>query len=151
MTEEAKKQARAGVVVGMGALTGETKPRPRFDIDVMMQLQPETFSLFLIAMARMQNDTSLLGWFSISGIHGLPSSLWDDVGRPGQRTVLGQATALMGSWHFLHGIGHTWHCLRFVSPQLHRDSLTLWPANVVPQDVGCHQRRIRCLSQAQVP
>lgn len=81
MTEEAKKQARAGVVVGMGALTGETKPRPRFDIDVMMQLQPETFSLFLIAMARMQKDTSLLGWFSISGIHGLPSSLWDNVGK----------------------------------------------------------------------
>ena len=65
--EEARQKALNGVVVGMAALTGETKPRERYDIDVMMQILPDTFNLFLHALSRLKEDKELLGYFSIAG------------------------------------------------------------------------------------
>ena len=65
--EEARKKALNGVVVGMAALTGDSTPRPRYDIDVMIKYHPDIFNLFLQALVKVQNDSGPLGWFSIAG------------------------------------------------------------------------------------
>ncbi|KAK5655046.1 hypothetical protein OQA88_5945 [Cercophora sp. LCS_1] len=61
----------------MNALTGDVQPR--MDIDVLLTTRPDTFNLFLLAMQKFQEDKDLLGYFSIAGIHGLPSTPWDGV------------------------------------------------------------------------
>ncbi|KAK1753621.1 hypothetical protein QBC47DRAFT_430447 [Echria macrotheca] len=69
--------ATQGVVVGMKALTGDVQPR--VDIDTLLIEKPDTFNLMLQALALMQKNPNLLGYYSIAGIHGFPSTSWDGV------------------------------------------------------------------------
>ena len=62
--------AASGVVVGMRQLTGEV--RTRMDIDVLLTTQPDTFNLFLQALAALQGDPKLLGYYALAG--GWPRS-----------------------------------------------------------------------------
>ncbi|KAM7203335.1 hypothetical protein V8F33_002326 [Rhypophila sp. PSN 637] len=73
----AQDLAASGVVVGVKALTG--KVQPRVDIDVLLTEKPDTFNLMLQALAAMQNNPDLLGFYSIAGIHGFPTTTWDSV------------------------------------------------------------------------
>lgn len=61
----AQERAKSGVVVGMGALTSDIKPR--VDIDVLLTKQPDTFNLMLQAISQMQKDPKLLGYYALSG------------------------------------------------------------------------------------
>ena len=121
--EEARKQALNGVVVGIGALTGETTPRIRYDIDVMMRDQAETFNLFLIALSRYRKikaslvtSRSLVRSVShqpsafanhLKGIHGLPTTTWDSVQKKIQDRFSGYCA---------HGVMAfpTWHRARIL-------------------------------------
>lgn len=51
--EQARKDASKGVVVGMAALTGET--RERKDIDTFIAEDEDGFNLLLLALSKMQN------------------------------------------------------------------------------------------------
>jgi hypothetical protein len=62
----AQEKARSGVVVGMGALTADIKPR--IDIDVLLVRQPDTFNLMLLAISSMQKDPKQLGFYALSGV-----------------------------------------------------------------------------------
>ncbi|KIW32469.1 uncharacterized protein PV07_04014 [Cladophialophora immunda] len=73
-------ELNAGIVFGIGALNND-EVRPRLDIDVMIAKQPDAFNLFLLALMDLKADTSKLGYFSLAGIHGLPTALWDGVGK----------------------------------------------------------------------
>jgi tyrosinase len=73
----AQELAAQGVVVGMKALTGDVQPR--VDIDTLLIEKPDTFNLMLQALAVMQDTPNLLGYYSIAGIHGFPSTSWDGV------------------------------------------------------------------------
>ena len=57
--------AATGVVVGMKELTGEV--RSRVDIDVLLVSQPDTFNLFLQALATLQENPKLLGYYALAG------------------------------------------------------------------------------------
>lgn len=61
-----KEQALNGVVVGMGALTGEVKAR--VDIDVLLTKQPDAFNLMLQAISQIQKDPKKLGFYGLSGL-----------------------------------------------------------------------------------
>ena len=73
----AQELAASGVVVGMKALTGEAKAR--VDVDVLLTEQPDTFNLMLQALAAMQKNPQLLGYYALAGIHGFPTTSWDSV------------------------------------------------------------------------
>lgn len=110
----------AGVVVGVGALENN-EIRPRVDIDVMIAKQPDVFNLFLLAVIDLQADSSKLGYFSLAGtflkailtlfnqlildlvgIHGLPTTLWDGVGKEFPETNGGYCAhgrILFPTWH----------------------------------------------------
>ena len=75
-----ESELNAGIVSGVGALNHD-EVRPRLDIDVMIARQPDVFNLFLLALIDLKADISKLGYFSLAGIHGLPTSLWDGVGK----------------------------------------------------------------------
>lgn len=75
--EEAWAAAEQGVVVDMKDLTGLNVDVERVDVDVLLTSQPDTFNLMLLAIEAMQQDSSLLGWFQIAGIHGYPTIRWD--------------------------------------------------------------------------
>jgi tyrosinase len=70
----------AGIVFGVGALQND-EIRARLDVDVMISKQPDTFNLFLLALMDLRQDSSKLGYFQLAGIHGLPTGLWDGVGK----------------------------------------------------------------------
>ena len=57
--------AATGVVVGMKELTGEV--HPRVDIDVLLVSQPDTFNLFLQALATLQKNPKILGYYQLAG------------------------------------------------------------------------------------
>ena len=108
--------AASGVVVGMKKLTGSVQAR--VDIDVMLTEQPDMFNLMLLALAAMQKkpeviskvpnlqQNELLSYYSIAGIHGLPSVPWDDV----VNQFVPKSAALFGGY-CPHGllIFPTWH------------------------------------------
>ncbi|KAK1830571.1 hypothetical protein QBC39DRAFT_353383 [Podospora conica] len=92
--------AASGVVVGMRQLTGEV--RPRMDIDVLLTTQPDTFNLFLQALAALQTDPKLLGYYALAGIHGMPSTTWDDVGKRFNDNFYGycaHGVLIFPTWH----------------------------------------------------
>ncbi len=57
--------AATGVVVGMEKLTGEVQPR--VDLDVLLVTQPDTFNLFLQAVATLEENPKLLGYYALAG------------------------------------------------------------------------------------
>jgi len=57
--------AATGVVVGMKELTGEV--RSRVDIDALLVSQPDTFNLFLQALATLEENPKLLGYYALAG------------------------------------------------------------------------------------
>lgn len=57
--------AATGVVVGMKELTGQV--HSRVDIDVLLVSQPDTFNLFLQALAKLQENPKLLGYYELAG------------------------------------------------------------------------------------
>ena len=117
-------ELNAGVVFGMGALNND-EVRSRPDIDVMIAKQPDVFNLFLLALMDLKADTSKLGYFQLAGesssfayssladldlvgIHGLPATLWDGVGKDFPEDTGGYCA---------HG--------RLIFPTRHRPYLTL--------------------------
>ena len=64
--DTAQKQ---GVVVGLNEATGEVLDR--LDIDQLLFHHPDTFNLYLLALADLQNEQKSnddkMGWFQIAG------------------------------------------------------------------------------------
>lgn len=65
--DEAQAQ---GIVLGLNEVTGEV--RDRLDIDELLLRHPETFNLYLLALADLQNEVTSnkdkMGWFQIAGM-----------------------------------------------------------------------------------
>ncbi|MCJ1243678.1 hypothetical protein MMC30_000875 [Trapelia coarctata] len=95
--DEAQKQ---GVVIGPKDVTGI---RPRLDIDTLMITKPDTFNLFLLAVADLHSDSGKMGWFEVAGIHGYPTRNWDGVeGRSETEDPYGyckHGSVLFPFWH----------------------------------------------------
>jgi len=72
--------AASGVVVGMRQLAGDV--RPRMDIDVLLTTQPDTFNLFLQALAALQGDPKLLGYYALAGRRLKPETKRRSKGQP---------------------------------------------------------------------
>jgi len=60
--DEAQKQ---GIVIGLKDISSV---RPRLDIDTFMMTKPDTFNLFILAVAELQSDSSKMGWFEVTGM-----------------------------------------------------------------------------------
>jgi tyrosinase len=54
---------------------------PRYEIRDLEQNQPDQFNVYLLGLQRMQsmNQSDMLSWYQISGIHGVPQIPWNDV------------------------------------------------------------------------
>ncbi len=95
-----KDLANNGVVVGMQALTGEV--HERLDVDVLLVTKPDTFNLYVQALALLQEDPKWLGYYAIAGIHGLPTGNWDDVGKrfqDGNGGYCAHGVLVFPTWH----------------------------------------------------
>lgn len=57
---------RDGLVVGLRAVAGLAE---RLDIDVLMDRYPLTFNLFLLALAKLKDDPTKMGYFQIAGMY----------------------------------------------------------------------------------
>jgi len=60
-----KAHASDGLVVGLRDVAGVVS---RLDIDVFMDRHPESFNLFLLALDKLKQDTTKMGYFQIAGM-----------------------------------------------------------------------------------
>ncbi|KAB2569580.1 Tyrosinase [Lasiodiplodia theobromae] len=87
-----------GVVIGLKSLSNVEQ---RLEIDELLVKHPDVFNLFLLALERLQQDQSKMGYFKIAGIHGLPTENWDNV-QGDTKKVGGYCTHgfnLFPTWH----------------------------------------------------
>ncbi|KAH7099392.1 hypothetical protein BKA62DRAFT_758658 [Auriculariales sp. MPI-PUGE-AT-0066] len=78
-------------------------PYPRRPIEELVKDQKQ-FSLYVQAMAAMMaaKSTDMTSWFQVAGIHGLPSTPWDNVGGvqgAGSSGYCTHASVLFPTWH----------------------------------------------------
>ena len=61
----------------------QTTVQPRYEIRQLVHEQPNQFSLFILAMQKFQNmpQSDRVGYFQISGIHGVPKTNWNGIGQ----------------------------------------------------------------------
>lgn len=95
-----------GVVIG---LKGVAAVQPRLDVDLFLLQLPDTFNLFCLALAALQNDpnsSQIMEYYQIAGIHGLPKEPWDGVlfdrEDPNNRSAYGYCNHAMltfPTWH----------------------------------------------------
>jgi tyrosinase len=65
---QAKDLATTGVVVGLKDLTGQVSER--VDIDTLLVSKPDVFNLMLQALATLQENPQLLGYYALAGDFG---------------------------------------------------------------------------------
>ncbi|KAL1618339.1 hypothetical protein SLS54_007316 [Diplodia seriata] len=91
-----------GVVIGLHGVSGI---QPRREIDDLVLNEPDMFNLFLLALESLQKDEGAhqdkMGYFQVSGIHGLPKRDWDGV--KGEKRDQGgyctHGSILFPTWH----------------------------------------------------
>ena len=80
--EAALKQAKTDRVVLDLCKKVPTSVAYRHDIDQFMLRDALAFNLCLLALRKLQEQSDVLGFFQIAGIHGLPARDWDGVRGP---------------------------------------------------------------------
>ncbi|TID22241.1 Di-copper centre-containing protein [Venturia nashicola] len=96
-------QRRQTAPVAVTGFAGESI-QPRLEIRELQQQQPDQWNVYILALIRMQqvDQSDVLSWFSIAGIHGIPASDWDGVtgvSNPGGPGYCTHASNLFLSWH----------------------------------------------------